>query len=89
MTQSNIFFLITSIFVVVLTILSAVGGFYIVRILRNLSRLTDKMKNVADDTEEELRDFLARIRESRIFNFLFPHRPKKNSSKKTDRAAES
>lgn len=47
------FFIITSISVVVLTILVCVALFYLIRILRNVSDMTDRLKRGSEQLAED------------------------------------
>lgn len=82
--QADIFFFITSIFIVILTVVLAIGGYYFVRAMKNFHRISDILRNYTEDTEDELRDIGEHIQESPIFTFIFGRRKtSKSTSKKT------
>jgi hypothetical protein len=72
--KSEIFFFITSIFVVVFTAVFIIFGFYLIRIMKNFSDISEQLKNSANNAEKELRDMSVHVRESPIFNFIFGKR---------------
>lgn len=51
--QTNVFFVITSIAVVLLTILVSVALFYLIRILRNVRDITDRLKRGSEQLAED------------------------------------
>ena len=61
--QADIFFFITAVSVIFLTLLSAVALFYIIRILRNVDHLTKKTKEEAAHLSETIRYITTRLRE--------------------------
>lgn len=69
--RSDIFFFITSISVVIITLVLLVAGFYFIKILRNFYKISAILKNYTENTESELRDMGSHIRQSRLFTFLF------------------
>lgn len=77
--NSEIFFFITSIFVVILTIVLIVCGFYLIRIMRNFSHISDQLKKTVDGTVSSLEEVGDSIKESSIFNFFFGKKKRKNS----------
>jgi uncharacterized membrane protein len=78
--QADIFFFITSIFVVVLTIVLIIGGYYLIKSLRNFYHISELVKNYAKDTDDELRDIGEHIRNSPIFRFIFGKRKNKKGN---------
>lgn len=80
--KSDIFFLITSISVVVLTLVFLIALFYFIKILRNFYKISTILKNYTEDTESELRDMGSHIRKSKLFTFLFG---KEKVKKETER----
>ncbi len=77
--QANIFFFITSIFVIILTFILILGGYYLIKALKNFYTISEIVKNYAQNTEDELQDISKHIRQSAIFTFIFG---KKNRKKK-------
>ena len=69
--KSDIFFLNTSVSVVVLTLVLLVAGFYFIKILKNFYKISTILKNYTEDTENELREMSSHIRQSKLFTFLF------------------
>ena len=82
--KSDIFFFITSISVVVITLVLLVAGFYFIKMLRNFYKISEVLKNYTQDTEGELREMGQHIRQSRLFTFIFgKEKVKKDSEKKS------
>ncbi len=79
--HADIFFFITAIFVVVLTVILLIGGYYLIKGLRNFYAISEIVKNYAEDTEDELRDIGEHIRNSPIFTFIFGKRKNKKTNK--------
>lgn len=69
--KSDIFFFITSISVVVITLIILIAGFYFVKILINFHKISITLKNHTDDLDNELRDMGNHIRQSPLFTFIF------------------
>ncbi len=77
--QSNIFFFITSISVIIFTIFFIIIAIYLVRIMRNFSHISEALKKGVDNAGEELREMTDHVRDSPIFSFVFG---KKKTEKK-------
>lgn len=61
--QTNIFFVITSIAVVILAILCAVALVYIVKILRNMSRISDTIEREAEEIVQDVHALRGQVKE--------------------------
>jgi len=61
--QANIFFFITSVAVVVVTILIGVALFYVVMILRNVRDISNKVKRGSEVLGQDLSDFRAAVKQ--------------------------
>jgi MFS superfamily sulfate permease-like transporter len=64
--KSEIFFFITSIAVVILTILIGIIAAYLIRILRNVDDISQKAKNEAALIKEDVADLRQNIRDEGI-----------------------
>jgi hypothetical protein len=84
--KSDIFFFITSISVVIITLVLLIAGFYFIKILRNFYKISNLLKNYAEDADGQLREVGEHIRNSRLFTFFFGKekvkKEKERSSKK-------
>ena len=69
--KSEIFFFITSISVIIITIIFGIAGFYLIKIMKNLSNISDKLKRAADSVESNMEEIGDRVKESPIFTFIF------------------
>lgn len=83
--KSDVFFFITSISVVIITIVLIVAGFYFIKLLRNFYRISKILKSYAEDTETELRDMGEHIRNSPLFTFIFGREKNKTDPEKRSR----
>lgn len=79
--QSNIFFFITSISVIIFTIFFIIIAIYLVRIMRNFSHISEALKKGVDNAGEELREMTDHVRDSPIFSFVFGKKKRKNIKK--------
>ena len=85
--RSDMFFIITSISVVIITLVFLVAGFYFIKMLRNFYKISKMLKDYTESTGEELRDMGHHIRTSPLFTFIFgkekSRREPERSSKKS------
>jgi cell shape-determining protein MreC len=65
------FFFITSISVIIISVFVLVALFYFIKMLRNFYKISTILKNYTESTEIELRDMGHHIRQSPLFTFLF------------------
>jgi len=77
--KSEIFFFISSISVVLITVIFVIVGFYLVKIMRNFSHISERLKETVDSTASSLEEVGNDIKESTLFKFFFG---KKKKSKK-------
>ena len=61
--HADIFFFITTIAVVLLTICLLIGAFYVIRILRNIKRLSETVKSEGEALADDLREFRSSMRQ--------------------------
>jgi len=80
-TQSQVFFFISSLGFIILSILVAIFLFYLIRATKTLSDIMDKVEknlnNIGDTTKEMLED----MRNNVVFNFLFGKKKKTKEKK--------
>lgn len=69
--HADIFFFITSIAVVIFIILGCITFWYIIGILRNVKRASDKIEHKIDVAGEHVDDLYHSIKESFLFATLF------------------
>lgn len=69
--RSDIFFFITSISVIIITVVLLIAGFYFIKILRNFYKISAILKNYTENTENEIREIGYHIRHSPLFTFFF------------------
>ena len=69
--RSDMFFFITSISVIIITVFLLVALFYFIKMLRNFYKISSILKNYTENTETELKEMGSHIRQSPIFTFIF------------------
>jgi hypothetical protein len=80
--QADIFFFITTIFVVILIVISCIIGFYLIKSVRNFSSMSKTLKDAVDDTDGELREIGSHIQQNPFFTFLFGRKKSRESKSK-------
>jgi hypothetical protein len=75
--HADIFFFISSLGFVLVTLVILVGLFYIIRILQGVRRITDKIEAGIDTVGEDAKELVSDLRESMAFRMLFGGRKKK------------
>jgi hypothetical protein len=84
--KADIFFFISSIATVVLTVLFSVALFYFIKAGRNLYLISEKMQNHFAESEEFVLDLKERLEDNMIFRMFFPPaRSKKHNAKKDEK----
>lgn len=69
--KSDIFFVITAISVITITIVFVVAGIYLIKTIRNFYQISKILKNYTKSAEVELRELGEHVRQSPLFTFLF------------------
>ena len=69
--KADIFFFISSISVIIITLIFLIAGIYFIKMIRNFYKISSSLRKYTKDTEEELRDIGSHIRQSPIFTFIF------------------
>lgn len=80
--KSEIFFFISSISVILITVIFVIFGFYLIKIMRNFSHISKSLKNTVDESTASLLEVGDNIRDSRLFAFIFGKKKKKKDVKK-------
>ncbi|OGI35534.1 MAG: hypothetical protein A2259_00165 [Candidatus Moranbacteria bacterium RIFOXYA2_FULL_43_15] len=81
--KADIFFFISSIASVVLTVLLSIVLYYFIKAGRNLYDISEKLQDHFKESEEFVFDLKERIEENFIFRMFFPRvRKKKRSAEK-------
>ncbi len=80
--KADIFFFVTTIAVVLVSIFLGVALYYTIVALRKIRELCDTVEKNIDTTNDELKGIISRIKESFLFNLLFTKKTlkKKRSS---------
>jgi uncharacterized protein YoxC len=74
--KSEIFFFISSISVVLITVIFVIVGFYLIKIMRNFSHISETLKRTVDGAASSLEEVGDNIKESTIFKFFFGKKKK-------------
>lgn len=64
--QANVFFFVTTITVAVIGIFAGIILFYVLKIVRDVREITEKMKRKSDEISMDIDDLRARIREDGV-----------------------
>ena len=80
--KSEIFFFISSISTVLLTVIFVIVGFYLIKIMKNFSHISEKLKETVDGAASSLEEVGDSIKDSRLFKFLFGNKRKSKEKKK-------
>jgi uncharacterized protein YoxC len=75
--KADIFFFVTTIAVVAFSILGGIAFLYLIKILRNIKKATDKLEGEIEAIGENADALYHKIAESFVFNMLFGKRKNK------------
>lgn len=78
-TQSEIFFIISSIGFVLLWILVAVFLFYLIRAMRTIDRVMARAEKEVDTISDATKELIEDVKDSTIFHFLFKKKKLKSA----------
>ncbi len=84
--KADIFFFITSVAVVVLTILVIVALVYFIKILRNVEDISKTVRDSVDNASSHVEELLNKLMDNPLFRFIFGK--KKESKKKRKKTTE-
>ncbi len=79
--KADIFFFISSIATIIMTIVFLIAGFYFIKIIRNFYKISDILRNATENTESGLKEMSDHVRQSPLFTFFFG---KEKKSKKKE-----
>ena len=87
--KADIFFVISSVATIVLTILISILLFYLIKAGKNLYILSDALKSGFKDSEEFVMELRERLEDNMVFRLFFPparrrRRPAKDSTIKSE-----
>lgn len=69
--RSDIYFFITSVSVIIISVFVLVALFYFIKMLRNFYKISEVLKNYTEDTDKSLKDMGNHLRQSPLFTFIF------------------
>lgn len=79
--KADIFFFISSIATIIITIVFLVAGFYFIKIIRNFYKISNILRNATENAEDGLKEMGEHVRQSPLFTFFFG---KEKKSKKKE-----
>ncbi len=80
--QADIFFFISSISAVVLTIFAIIALYYLIRVLRDFSEISDTLKRGVDKASGHLDDLVDMLMSNALFRLFFGKKRTRKNSKK-------
>jgi uncharacterized membrane protein len=86
LVKADIFFFVTTIAVIILTVFLSICFYYLAGALRNLRDITQTLKEGVDRAEERVEEFIERIEDNAVFRFIFGSR--RTTKKKKSRSTE-
>lgn len=69
--KADIFFFVTTICAIIVTVLVSICLFYLSGALKNLRDITETLKAGVDKAEERVEEFIERVEDNPIFRFVF------------------
>ena len=75
--KSEIFFFISSVSVIVITVILAIAGYYVIKTLQNLRDISETLKKAAHTAESDIEEIRERVTGSTLFTFIFGKKGKK------------
>lgn len=75
--KSEVFFFISSISVIIITVVFSIIGYYLIKIMRNFTHISDRLKKTVDGAASSLEEVGDDIKESILFRFFFGKKSKK------------
>lgn len=70
-SRSDIFFFITSIAVIIVTVLFAVAAFYVIRTLRNFYEISDSLNKTVGDIGEKIKNVKEWTKNNPLLGLIF------------------
>ena len=82
--KADIFFFISSIASVVLSVLLSIALFYFIKAGKNLYLISEKLQNHFKDSEEFVLDLKERLEDNMLFRLFFPPARRRRPAKEKD-----
>ncbi len=80
--HADIFFFISAVATVILTLLFIVALYYLIRILKDFSEISDTLKRGVDKASGHLDDLVDMLMSNALFRFFFGKKRTRKNSKK-------
>ena len=78
--KADIFFFISSVAIMMLSILLSIGLFYFIKASRNLYLISEKLQDNFEESKEFILELKERLEDNLIFRMFFPSKPKRKYS---------
>ncbi len=78
LAKSDIFFVVTTIAVVLVSVFLSIALYYLIRILRRFKSISEKIEEETYKASDSLEDLVDRITNSFVFRILFRRRGRKS-----------
>ncbi len=82
LVKADVFFFISAIATVILTLLFIVALYYLIRILKDFSEISDTLKKGVDKASGHLDDLVDMLMNNPLFRFFFGKKKARKNSKK-------
>jgi hypothetical protein len=79
--RSEIYFFISSISVIIITVILIIVGFYLIKIMRNFSIISERLKETVNGTAISLEEVGDSIKESYLFRLFFGNNKRRKNRK--------
>ncbi len=74
--KSDVFFFISSLSVVIITVILVVAGFYLIKILKNFSEMSDTINEAVEDANAKVRGIKEHIKNVPFLGYIFGKKKK-------------
>jgi len=88
LVKADIFFFISAIATVVLSILFIVALYYLIRILKDFSDISDTLKRGVDKASGHLDDLVYMLMNNPLFRFFFGKSSRRRSAKESEKTTK-
>lgn len=86
LVHADIFFFISSIGFIIVTLILSVGLVYMIGVLKSVRRITDKIEADIDKVGQETKELVEDLRDSTAFRLMFGgHKKRKNISQEENK----
>ncbi len=84
LAKADIFFFVTTIAVIIMTVLGCIVAYYLIRVLGNINRASEKLSDEVEAMGEHADSLYHHIKESFLFTLLFGRNSRKERGHLSD-----